>query len=697
MEPILYDLAIILATGGLVSLIFRKIQQPIVLGYLLAGMLVGPHTTPKLLSDLPNIQTWAEIGVIFLMFALGLEFTFHKLRRIGNNALITAVFEVSLMLFLGYAAGRFLGLKNIDSIFLGGMLAISSTTIIIKTFEGLQLKGHRFAESVFGVLIVEDLFAILLLVAFATVGTQAALGWELLYSGLQLVLVVGGWFLIGYFFIPTFFHFTRKIVDDESLTVLGSGLCLVLAVIAHRFNYSPALGAFIMGSILAETREAQRLETLIRPLKNLFASIFFVSVGMLIDPRSLISNAGTVVGISTLVIVGKAVGATMGAIASGEPLKRSVRIGMSLGQIGEFSFIIATLGLSLGIDSKLYSLAVGVSLLTTFTTPYLVSFSERASNFIEKKVPDRALLFLSKYSLWMQQPREENVYFKPGARFFLNGIVVTLIFALIGRLNLIEYQALEWLGAILASAPFVWGMFFSFRSTRRAFLIFFGQLATILWLGILSAAFFASFWAFVVTLLIASGFFSLSYRRLERSYAWFENMLLSNLKDDGKSKRQAANKLLPWDLRLVQVVLHPNSRLCGLSLKDSEVRGKFGISIVAIHRGDTFLPSPKATDPLFPHDTLLVLGGEPQIEQFRKDAEYPTIREGKAKTFADYALSRVLITANNPWVGKSIQASNIRKDGLIVGLEKGEDRIVNPDPHTHLAAGDVLWIVGEAK
>lgn len=390
--PLIQDLAVILATAGLVTFLFRKIRQPVVLGYIVAGILVGPHTPPHaFVQDLPNIQTWSELGVIFLMFALGLEFTFHKLTRVGVAATVTAVVEVVAMLGLGFLAGRILGWNFMDSVFLGGILSISSTTIILKAFDELGLKSRKFAQTVFGILIVEDLVAILLLVALSTVAvSQTFFSWELLVAAVKLVLVVGSWIVIGYFVIPSFFRYAGRQLEDETLTLIACGLCLGLVAIATQFHYSAALGAFIMGSILAETREVGRIEHLIQPLKNIFAAVFFVSVGMLVDPKVILENAGAVALISVVTIFGKLASSTLGAFVSGQNVRSSVRIGFSLAQIGEFSFIIAALGTSLGVTSgTLYPIAVAVSVLTTFSTPYLIRLSGPAANWVEKRLPSR--------------------------------------------------------------------------------------------------------------------------------------------------------------------------------------------------------------------------------------------------------------------------------------------------------------------
>ncbi|HEY0900080.1 MAG TPA: cation:proton antiporter, partial [Sphingobacteriaceae bacterium] len=401
LAPLISDLGLILAAAAITTLLFKWIKQPLVLGYILAGFLVGPHFSflPTVVDD-KSITIWAEIGVIFLLFNLGLEFSFKKLVKVGGSASITAIVEVVFMLLFGYLAGKSLGWSSMDSIFLGGILSISSTTIIIRAFEELGVKHKRFAGLVFGVLIVEDLVAILLLVLLSTLAaSQQFAGMEMVNSVLKLSFFLILWFLAGIFLIPTFLKRTRKLMTDETMLIVSLALCLLMVILATNVGFSPALGAFIMGSVLAETPQAERVEHLTKSVKDLFAAVFFVSVGMLIDPKTLIEHYEAILIISVVTIVGKFLSSSLGALLSGQPLKTSVQTGMSLAQIGEFSFIIATLGLSLKVTSGfLYPIAVAVSAITTFTTPYLIRLSQPLYLGIERVLPPRWVIKLNKYS-----------------------------------------------------------------------------------------------------------------------------------------------------------------------------------------------------------------------------------------------------------------------------------------------------------
>jgi len=585
-----------------------------------------------------------------------------------------------------------------------------------------KLRSHAFAEQVFGILIVEDLVAILLLVALSVVTlTQTLWHISLVFATLRLVLIVGGWFLVGYFLIPSFLRRAGRSMDDETLTIATTGLCLVMVAAAAQLGYTEALGAFIIGSILSETQEARRIEPLVRPLRDLFAAVFFVSVGMLVDPRILFSQPGTVLFITAVVIVGKIVGVTVSSVISGQPLKASIRSGFSLAQIGEFSFIIAALGNQLGVTStSLYPIAVAVSGITTFTTPYLIRVSEPFALWVESRLPEPWRVGLNRYSNSMRARTQSGS--RPGRRaafrFVLNGILVTLIFGAVARWGMPLIgdivdpdwaRPLTWIAAILASAPFVWGMFYAYQpdpdksrvgtGTLAAFLT---HLGTVLLVGGLSGKLFLSMISFIGTAVAGLILFLIFFRRLGESYRWLEEHLLGNLKA-GPEADSHHPALAPWDLHLVEVPLHPNSPLTGETLSKAQIRQNFGLNIVAIHRGDALLPAPSAATPLYPMDRLLVIGTDAQIALFRSEAEHPKVAPLENHS-NEYGLERLLVDEKSLYSGKSIRDSGIREErnGLIVGLENRAFRTTNPDPARVLVPGDTLWIVtnvafGESK
>jgi CPA2 family monovalent cation:H+ antiporter-2 len=378
--PLIQDLAVILAVGGLAAFIFQRMKQPLVLGYLVSGIIVGPNTPPfSWVTDLPGIQTWSELGMIFMMFGLGLEFGLKKLLRVGVTPAVTGPFEAIFMMGAGYIFGKFAGWSSMDCLFLGGILSVSSTAIIIKALNEMKLKSERFAELVFGILVVEDLMGILILVFLSGLGEgKGTSGSELLWVTAKLFFILCAWFAVGQIIIVRFANYVGRKSNDETLTVLSLGLCLSSVVLASYFHYSAALGAFMMGSILAGTSIVEKIEKLMSPLRDVFGAIFFVSVGMLLNPKDLATYWLPIVLISILTIVGKVASTAFGSWITGQPKEVSVKAGLAMGQIGEFSFIIAALGLSLGVMSPfLYPIAVSVSVITTFTTPYLIQFSRR--------------------------------------------------------------------------------------------------------------------------------------------------------------------------------------------------------------------------------------------------------------------------------------------------------------------------------
>ena len=395
------DLALILIVAGVTTVLFKWLRQPLVLGYIVAGMIAGPAVSllPSV-QDMSNIQTWADIGVLFLLFGLGLEFSFRKLLNVGKTGLITASVEVVSLLIVGYLAGLLMGWGSMNSLFLGGMLSMSSTTIIIKAFDDLNLRNKKFAGLVFGVLVVEDLVAIVLMVLLSTIAQSDSFSpGTLVTSVFKLVFFLSLWFICGIWIIPSLLSRTRRFMNDETLLVVCVGLCLCMVVLAVRMGFSSALGAFVMGSILAESVEVERIERLTKPLKDLFGAVFFVSVGMMVNLTVIVHYAIPIIIVTLLVLVFKLLATTGGMLLSGQSLKIAVQSGFSLAQIGEFAFIIAGLGLSLGVtDDFLYPVAVAVSVITTFLTPYTIRLAGPAYLWLERHLPASWKAFLTRFS-----------------------------------------------------------------------------------------------------------------------------------------------------------------------------------------------------------------------------------------------------------------------------------------------------------
>jgi len=729
--PLIRDLAIILFVAGVVSLIFQRIRQPVVLGYLLAGVILGPHTGPFLLiKDVPNIKIWAELGVIFLMFSLGLEFSFRKLARVGITASVTTLFEVLSMLSLGYLAGRICGWTFMDSLFLGTMLCISSTTIIIKALEELNLKTRRFAELIFGVLIVEDLVAILILVGLSTFAKSnhfsAA---SIALSAGKLCLVIGSWFLTGYFLIPPFMRYAGKIGNKETITILSIGLCLSLVVFADYFQYSAALGAFIMGSILAESSESEKIEALMQPLRHLFAAVFFVSVGMLLDPMLLLKHIVPVILITLITILGKILSTTFGALVTGQTLRTSIQVGFSLAQIGEFSFIIAGLGWNLGVVSEhLYPIGIAVSLVTTFTTPYLIRFSYNFGIFLERRLPSRVRKVLNRYAAWKQATRadlsQKRNFYQHCFRWALNGIIVSAVFLLIAELFIPSLESavkdptvahwIGWLTALSTTAPFIWAMGVEFRKEKspdsekkgdlfQGFSLLISQLMTLLWVGLLSLRFIPAHFTVLGIFGIGIPLFIMFYRRLSTYYQWFESQFLSTFERKIPKRylysHAIQRSMAPWDAHLVRIKVHPNSKFVLMELGSTHLRSRYGINIVTVHRGIKTIIAPGKEEVLLPEDELLVLGSDEKIEKVRAQFETPIHLDDTLRCRFNYQLKQFKIESTSPLVGQSIHQSGIyEKFSIIVaGIERKHHRILNPESDLTFEAEDIAWIVGKEE
>jgi CPA2 family monovalent cation:H+ antiporter-2 len=723
LEPFIQDLAIILGVAGLVSLLFQKIRQPVVLGYIIAGMIVGPYTPPfPLITDTSGVKVWAELGVIFLMFSLGLEFSFRKLASVGISAGFTAIIEVFLMIFLGFTCGKLLHWPSMDSFFLGAMLSISSTTVIIKALEELQFKKHRFAEIIFAILIVEDLFAILILVGLSNMALHHEFsGFSLFVAAYKLVLVVGSWFLMGYFLIPGFIRYVGSVGNREMLTIVSLGLCLGLVVFSAYFDYSVALGAFIMGSILAESVESRRIEERMESLRDLFAAIFFVSVGMLINPQSIFMQIGPILLITGVTIFGKILSTTIGAFSTGQSLKTSIQVGFGIAQIGEFSFIIAGLGTSLGVLTEdLYGIGVAVSLITTFSTPYLIRMSEQMAIQIESRLPSQLKTLLSHYGRWMLKQQTDvqrsNVFYKKLFKWGINGLVLSVLFILSKAFFLPWMQGLwvhpfwptvaTWLMTVFVSTPCIWAMLSIFKSNtkneaRRLFIHapvagihVISQLFALFWLGTLSLEFFETqiviFMVAVLGILILTVF----YKKIETTYRWFEKRFFSAFEN---TVEPTFSHLAPWDAHLVRFQIHPNALLAGKCIAETKLRTDHGVSVVVIQRGARILVAPASTEFLLPQDELLILGNDEQLDAVRSLIEHPSEPQKAGSNLSSYALRLIFINAHSPMVFQTIRETKIRETcgAMVVGIERGNTRTMNPESTEKLQPGDTLWIVGE--
>ena len=725
LEPLITDLGLILMTAGIAVLLFKKLKQPLVLGYLIAGFLAGNNFDffPTI-RDTKSVEVWAEIGIIFLLFSLGLEFSFKKLIKVGGTASITAITQISFMIFLGYFVGQLLDWSKMDSLFLGVILSISSTTIILKSFDELGIKVQRFVGNVIGALIVQDIIAILLMVLLSTIAVSENFsGGELIQSILKLVFFLVLWFLSGIFIIPTVLKKAKHLLTDEMLLIISIALCLLMVILAANVGFSPALGAFIMGSIIAETTQAEHIEHLVKPVKDLFGAVFFVSVGMLIDPHTLVEHAIPVLILSLVTIFGQSISSTIGCLLSGQPLKESVQTGMSLSQIGEFSFIIATLGITLQVTSSfLYPIVVAVSAMTTFSTPYMIKLSGPFSDFLSRKLPRKWLKRIERYSASTQAIKTVNnwktVINAYLTQVVIHSIIIVAVILLSSRfiLPLVkEYPFGAAIGALITLAflaPFLWALslrrvavaevsiLLEERKSRgpMAMLFLFRILIAIVYIGLLLNIFFSpktALVAFVVAIIL----YFLFQKRLNHQYHKIENHFLSNLNDREISKaKRSRSDLSPWDGHMAVFDIAAESNIAGETLKKLQLREQLGINIASIKRGEITIHIPDANERIFPGDEVFVIGNDAQVQEFKKYLDQHEIEATPEVREPDIVLQQIELK-NHEFIGKSIKESKLREKtkGLVVGIEKRGQRFMNPESNILLEKDDILWIVGDKK
>lgn len=725
LQPLISDLGLILMTAAVAVLLFKKIKQPLVLGYLIAGFLAGNHFDffPSI-KDIKSVEVWAEIGVIFLLFSLGLEFSFKKLMKVGGTASITAITQILAMVSIGYLVGQWIGWKPMDSIFLGVILSISSTTIILKTFDELGVKTQKFAGIVIGSLIVQDLVAILMMVLLSTIAvSQQFSGSELLLSVLKLIFFLTIWFVGGIFFIPTLLKKAKNLLTDEMLLIISLALCLMMVILAANVGFSPALGAFIMGSIIAETTQAEHIEHLVKPVKDLFGAVFFVSVGMLINPDTLYEYALPVAILTFVVILGQSISSTIGALLSGQPLKQSVQTGMSLSQIGEFSFIIATLGMTLNVTSDfLYPIVVAVSAVTTFTTPFMVKFSTPFSEYLEKKLPRKWIKKIERYSANAQSIKLVSNW-QIVVRAFLTQVIIhsVIIVAviLLSSKFILPLVKDSQFGNIFAAlitlviiSPFLWALSLRrvavkevaiLREERKyrgpiLMMILLRMVLTLFYIGFLLNIFFSPIIAFIA-LIAAVVIYFVFPKKLNAQYHKIEDHFLKNLNArEIKKAIRSRSDLTPWDGHMTTFDIAPTSNIAGKTLEELRIREQLGINIAFIKRGEIMINIPNKNERLFPGDEICVIGTDNQVKEFKSYLHQNEIEIPEKITDTDIILKQLELKEEE-FIGKNIRDSLLREktNGLIVGIERSGKRILNPESNMILEKNDILWVVGSKK
>ncbi len=735
LPHLINDLALILVVAGIVTIIFKRLKQPLVLGYVVAGFLVSPKM-PYIMSvvDIADIHTWADIGVMFLLFSLGLDFSFKKIVKMGSSPIIATSAIVFCMMALGMIVGHGFGWGRMDCIFLGGMLAMSSTTIIYKAFDDLGLRQQRFASMVMSVLILEDMLAIVMMVMLSALASGANIsGGQMLGSVVRIGFFLILWFVVGIFAIPWLLRSSRKLINSETLLIVSLGLCCAMAVISTKVGFSSAFGAFVMGSILAETVEAEKIIKLVEPVKNLFGAVFFVSVGMLVDPKILMDYSVPILVLVLTILIGQAVFGSFAFLVSGQSLKSAMQCGFSMAQIGEFSFIIASLGLSLGvIGDFLYPVVVAVSVITTFLTPYMIRLSTPTYSRLEKHLPKNIIHMLNDLALnrpssapqgnWrsliMQLLRITVIY------SILSVAVIALMFtfALVPLRQVLPHwwaNAVCGLVTVSLISPFLRAMVMKknhseeFRQLwrenkmNRAPLVF-----TIIVRFMIAMAFIFYICNYltrftnalmiviaivVVTLMILS-------RHLKKRSIRMERIFMQNLRSRdiraqiyGHKRPLYEGHLLDRDIHISDFEVPENSVWAGKTLGELQLRKRFGVNVSSVLRGRQRINIPNGDNRIYPGDKIQAIGSDDQLTAFSNAMLSDLFPEDPDIEKREMKLRQLVISSKGQFFGKTLSESGIRDkfDCMVVGLEEGEETLSALAPDHRFKKDDTVWVVGE--
>ena len=738
LEPMIKDLALILIFAGVMTIIFKKLGQPLVLGYIVAGFLAGPHfgLLPSVV-DTVNVHLWSDIGVIFLLFALGLEFSFKKILKVGGTAVVAALVIIVGMIFLGFTVGSICGWQKMDALFLGGMIAMSSTTIIYKAFDDLGLRKKQFTGLVLSILILEDILAVVLMVLLSTIAVSSSVdGFELVRSIAKLAFFLILWFVVGLYVIPIMLKKARKLLTGETMLVVALGLCFGMVVFAAAMGFSAAFGAFIMGSILAETLEAERIDKLVSPVKDLFGAIFFVSVGMMVDPAMIAQYALPIILITLTVIIGQATFATIGVLISGQSLKTSVQCGFSLTQIGEFAFIIAALGQSLKVTSDfLYPIVVAVSVITIFLTPYMIRLAEPFYGFISKHLPKRLLAIADRVS---QRSSTTATQDDSSWRKYLKSTVLTvLVYGIVAfAITAVAFvwfvpmmdsilpgavgKAISALVILLVLGPFIYTI--SLRHTfsddfktlwgeNRNFVPLLVAIVLVRFVIAMAFVFYVLYSLFhlrgipIFLLAFAAILFILSSRIIRRQSLRIESNFKDNLRARevhaeylGQIQPEYASRLISKDLHFADFTVPGDSVWAGKTLAELNLGRQFSIHVASILRGNVRINIPDAHEHLYPQDVIQVIGTDTDMEVFSRELKSSgTVPDDDVALRSEMVLRQVIIHKDSPFNGKTIMECGIRRDYhcLIAGVETKDGKLYQPAVDIPFSEGDVVWVVGQ--
>lgn len=742
LPALVKDLALILVVAAFVTLIFKRLKQPLVLGYIVAGFLVSPQM-PYTMSvmDRANVQMWADIGVIFLLFSLGLDFSFKKIVKMGMAPVIAACTIIFCMMMAGVVVGKAFGWTHMDSIFLGGMLAMSSTTIIYKAFDDMGLRQQRFAGMVMSVLILEDVLAIVMMVMLSAIaGGSSPDGGQMVESVLRIGFFLVLWFVVGIFFIPAFLRATRRLMNEETLLIVALGLCCFMAVFSTKVGFSSAFGAFVMGSILAETVEADKIVRLVEPVKNLFGAIFFVSVGMLVEPQVLVDYAWPIIAITLTILIGQSVFGSLGYLISGNPLKTAMKCGFSMAQIGEFAFIIASLGLSLGVIGHfLYPVVVAVSVVTTFLTPYMIRMAEPCYNIMERHLPKKWIVALNHITIsHPQTPSAENKWKSLLLQMLRNTVIYSILsiaaivlmftFFLPFVRSFFPSYELHWYAnaicgilTVLIISPFLRAMVVKknhsdeFKALwTESWVNHFPLIFTIIVRVVLACAFvfyiinylsrFKN--AIIISIALALVVLMVLSRGLKKGSIQMERLFIQNLRSrdieaqvHGRRRPLYEGHLLDRDVHMADFDIPFNTRWMGKTLRQLALGQQFGVHVSSILRAGHRLNIPDGNYVIFPGDRLQVIGNDDQLRQLGEAIKREVLGDDIDFEKREMKLRQMVITGSSPFVGKTLEESGIRSQYscMVVGLEEGKENLSQIHPKRKFQKGDIIWVVGEKE
>lgn len=731
------QLAIILIAAGVFTVISKALKQPLILGYIIAGFLVGPHLGLVPMSDTSTISQWAEIGIIFLLFALGLEFSFKKLLKVGSSALITAVVKCIGMFALGLIVGPLMGWSTMESIFLGGLMSMSSTTIIIKAYNDMGLKKRPYANLLFGSLVFEDLIAVLLMVLLSTMAkSNEFAGTEMVMALAKLGFFLILWFVVGIYVIPSLLKWAHKYINNEIILLIGIGFCFLMVALAQLAGFSSALGAFVMGSILAETVEGERIEHAIGSIKDLFGAIFFVSVGMMVDPQVIGQHWLPILILTVISMAGILIFSSTGSLLSGQGIKNSVHIGFSLAQLGEFAFIIAALGCGMGVMREfIYPVVVTVSVITTFTTPYMIKAADPVSDWLIRILPEKFVQKLEPKDEQVHDSQAEKNEWKHLLRMYfirtlifsilLTAIVVfsrqylpTLIAYIAPSLQLITVQWISAIITLLFMLPLLYLMILGTDNEKKSVrmllrnslnnkwpiiaLVYLKLLISIIFilLGLLTHV--QMHWVIIAIVVIAIVALFFASRKSRYRFTHMEDRFVANLNE--KEARDRANrpvttsiedKLADYHVLIDSTEIQPDFDFIGKTLREMPFRHTVNVNVVEIMRGDKVIRIPRGDEVIYPNDTLLVVGEKREIDKFHAIIEDNRTKV-KVSDKKDFVVQTLVIKKGSNLAGKTIRNSDMRAYGcMIVSILHGNKFITNPQAEDIIEEGDTIWIAGE--